>query len=156
MKWLFCVYTAECGPAQAGREYGSIPASSLLHARLCSSDVSRQSAVPRPHCARAHAADVRRQEHDGCLRSTPWPLPHRRCHLPRSYVHERGTFLFFFLAVTNRWLGSRVVSVLDSGTEGPRSKSQPRRCLRQTVRTRCASVHQAAKLVAALLRVGGG
>ena len=26
------------------------------------------------------------------------------------------------------WLGSRVVSVLDSGTEGPRFKSQPRRC----------------------------
>ena len=28
--------------------------------------------------------------------------------------------------------------------------------LRQTVHTRCASVHQAAKLVAALLRVAGG
>jgi len=26
------------------------------------------------------------------------------------------------------WLGSRVVSVLDSGAEGPRFKSQPRRC----------------------------
>jgi len=26
------------------------------------------------------------------------------------------------------WLGSRVVSVLDSGTEGPDFKSQPRRC----------------------------
>jgi len=26
------------------------------------------------------------------------------------------------------WLGSRVVSVLDSGTEGPGFKSQPRRC----------------------------
>ena len=57
------------------------------------------------------------------------------------------------------WLGSRVVSVLDSGTEGPGFKSQPRRC-RVTVIgklltpvVRCASVHQAAKLVAALLRV---
>ena len=50
------------------------------------------------------------------------------------------------------WLGSRAVSVLDSGAEGPGSKSQLR-CCRQTVHTHCASVHQAAKLVAALLRV---
>jgi len=52
------------------------------------------------------------------------------------------------------WLGSRVVSVLDSGAEGPGFKLQSRRC-RVTVYTHCASVHQAAKLVAALLRVAG-
>ena len=63
--------------------------------------------------------------------------------------------------VTHGWLGSRVVSVLDSGPEGPGFKSQPRRCgyaancLRQTVYTHRASVHPAAKLVAALLRVAG-
>jgi len=51
------------------------------------------------------------------------------------------------------WLSSGVVSVLGSGTEGPGFKSQPRRCLMQTVHTHRASVHQAAKLVAALLRV---
>jgi len=56
------------------------------------------------------------------------------------------------------WLGSRVVSVLDSSADGPGFKSQPRRCqvgisIRQTVHTHRASVHQAAKLVAALLRV---
>jgi len=49
--------------------------------------------------------------------------------------------------------------VLDSGAEGPEFKSQPRRCrdnsLRQTVNTHRASVHRAAKLVAALLRVAG-
>jgi len=48
--------------------------------------------------------------------------------------------------------------VLDSGAEGPGFKSQSRRCsvsLRQTVHTHCTSVHQAAKLVAALLRVAG-
>jgi len=53
-------------------------------------------------------------------------------------------------------LGSRVVSALDSGAQGPGLKSQPRRCrvsLRQSVHTHRASVHQAAKLVAALLRV---
>jgi len=56
------------------------------------------------------------------------------------------------------WLSSRLVSVLDSGSEGPGFKSQSRRCrvsLRQTVHTHCASVHQAAKLVAALLKVVG-
>jgi len=51
------------------------------------------------------------------------------------------------------WLGSRVVSVLDTGAEGPGFKSQSGNNLRQTVHTHCASVHQAAKLVAALLRV---
>jgi len=56
------------------------------------------------------------------------------------------------------WFGRRVVSVLDSGAEGPGFKSQPRRgasgnSLRQTVHTYRASVHQAAKLVAALLSV---
>ena len=49
-----------------------------------------------------------------------------------------------------------MVSVLDSGAKGPGFKSQPRRCLRQTVHTNRASVHQAAKLVAALLSVAAG
>ena len=53
-----------------------------------------------------------------------------------------------------------MVSVLDSGAEGPGFKSQPPvtlsgNSIRQTVHTHCASVHQAAKLVAALLRVVG-
>jgi len=52
------------------------------------------------------------------------------------------------------------VSVLDSGAEG-RARVQlavatlSGNSLRQTVQTHCASVHQAAKLVAALLRVAG-
>jgi len=48
------------------------------------------------------------------------------------------------------WLGSQVVSVLDSGTEG---SSLSGNSLRQTVHIHRASVHQAVKLVAALLRV---
>ena len=47
-------------------------------------------------------------------------------------------------------------SVLDSGAEGPGFKSQSTlsgNSLRQTVHTHRATVHQAAKLVAALLRV---
>ena len=57
------------------------------------------------------------------------------------------------------WLGSRVVSVLDSGAVGPGFKSAVAtlsgNSLRQTVHTHCASVHQEAKLVATLLRVAG-
>jgi len=34
----------------------------------------------------------------------------------------------FHLSMLTEWLGSRVVSVLDSGAEGPGFKSQPRRC----------------------------
>jgi len=53
-----------------------------------------------------------------------------------------------------------VVSVLNSGAEGPGFKSQPRRC-RVTVSGKLLTpivlftVHQAAKLVAALLKVAG-
>ena len=54
-------------------------------------------------------------------------------------------------------LGSRVVSVLDSGAEGPGIQIAVAtllgNSLRQTVHTHRASVHQEAKLVAALLRV---
>ena len=34
----------------------------------------------------------------------------------------------FFSPSSLEWLGSQVVSVLDSGAEGPGFKSQPRRC----------------------------
>ena len=52
-----------------------------------------------------------------------------------------------------------MVSVLDSGAEGPGVKiavaTLSGNSLRQTVHTHCASVHQAAKLAAVLLRVSG-
>jgi len=35
---------------------------------------------------------------------------------------------FLVLVLVSGWLGSRVVSVLDSGAEGPGFKSQSRRC----------------------------
>jgi len=58
------------------------------------------------------------------------------------------------------WLGSEVVSMLDSGAEGPGFNSQPRRCRvtvlgKLGVYTHRASVHQAAKVVAALFMVAG-
>ena len=54
------------------------------------------------------------------------------------------------------WLGSRVVSVLDSGTRAwvqVATATLSGNRLRQTVHTHRAAVHQAAKLIAALLRV---
>ena len=54
------------------------------------------------------------------------------------------------------WLGSRVVSVLNSGAEGPSqiaAATLSGNSLRQTVHTQRASVHQTAKLVVALLRI---
>ena len=63
---------------------------------------------------------------------------------------------YFFLksTLTDGFLGSRVVSVLDSGTVGPGFKLHPRRCW-VTVLGKLLTpiVHQAAKLVAALLKV---
>ena len=41
-----------------------------------------------------------------------------------SYRYCRVYFVIHY----EGWLGSRVVIVLDSGAEGPRYKSQPRRC----------------------------
>jgi len=45
-------------------------------------------------------------------------------HQPRTC--NRNTFFQTYCTVW--WLGSRVVSVLDSGAKGPGFKSQPRRC----------------------------
>jgi len=56
-------------------------------------------------------------------------------------------------------LDSLVVSVLDSGAKKAEVQiavaTLSGNSLRQTVHTHCASVHQAAKMVAALLRVAG-
>jgi len=59
--------------------------------------------------------------------------------------------------VCTGWLGSRVVSMLGSCARRAwvqiAAAMLSVNSLRQTVNTHCASVHQAAKLVAALLRV---
>ena len=68
----------------------------------------------------------------------------------RIAVAVTGHCVFCIITVVTEWLGSQVVSVLDLGAEGLPGKS-----LRQTVHTQHASVHQAAKLVAALLKVAG-
>merc|ERR1712137_771339 len=62
----------------------------LLHDRIRAIDLEWLAAVPCSHCARAHAADVRCQEHDVCRRSTPRPLPHGGSALPWAYVDQGG------------------------------------------------------------------
>ena len=71
-------------------------------------------------------------------------------------LRSRTFSVAYNLMLLKGWLGSRVVSVLDSGAEGPGFKSQSRRC-RVTVSGKLFTpvVHQAAKLVAAFLRVAG-
>ena len=70
-----------------------------------------------------------------------------------------STYCYLTAIIVIWWLGSRVVSVLDSSAQGPGLKSQPRRCrvtvLGKLFTPNCASVHQASKFVAALLRVAG-
>jgi len=90
-----------------------------------------------------------------CLRTlTTWHCPHslatrRYCNsrstFPARRAHnskpataglllwagggtQRRTDMVPFLDLCSGWLGSRVVSVLDSGAEGPGFKFQPRRC----------------------------
>jgi len=68
-----------------------------------------------------------------------------------------STTLLLPTLLSDGWLGSRVVSMLDSGAEGPRFKSQSRHC-RVTVLGKLftpIAYTQAAIWVAALLRVVG-
>ena len=101
-----------------------------------------------------------------CSQYLPVRCPSLRIVLWQTVGHHRHPTLsslhtnikrsqFKVLICDQEWLGSWVVSVLDSGAEGPGFKSQSRCSLRQTVHTHGASVNQAAKLVAALLRVVG-
>ncbi|CAM9806125.1 unnamed protein product, partial [Lampetra planeri] len=82
--------TAQRRPAQARRQHGALPSPALLHAGLRAAHQPWLAAVPRAHRARAHPADVRRQEHDGGVRPAARPLPHGGRHLPRANVHEGG------------------------------------------------------------------
>jgi len=48
--------------------------------------------------------------------------------MAQTYGGTDGRIVISLNAPPVGWLGSRVVSVLDSGAEGPGFKSQPRRC----------------------------
>jgi len=72
---------------------------------------------------------------------------------PLPVIIYTQAFPFCFLYLISGWLGSGVVSVLDSGAEEPGFKSQSRHC-RVTVLGKLFTPKQQ-KLVAALLRVAG-
>jgi len=55
------------------------------------------------------------------------PIPITDFTLFNFYLLFKQLHVIIDTSVTG-WLGSRVVSVLDSGAEGPGLKSQPRRC----------------------------
>ena len=70
-----------------------------------------------------------------------------------------GDLFFCFAVATQGWFGSQVVSMLDSRCRRVRVQiaviTLLGNSLRRTVHTHRASVYQAVKLVAALLRVVG-
>jgi len=82
-----------------------------------------------------------------------------RCCAICAYALVKTLLCFTMGAATQvGWLGSRVVSVLDSGAKGRAwvqiaAATLSGNSLRQTVHTHRVSVHLAAKLVAALLRL---
>ena len=84
----------------------------------------------------------------------------RRGYVIKSYTTMGGRWFASVSTFTSIWLGSRVVSVLDSGAEGPGVQiavaTLSGSSLRLTVHTHRASVHQAEKkLVAALFKIAG-
>merc|ERR1712129_115907 len=82
--------SAQLGPTQARREFGAVSAIALFYVRLCAVDFAWLSAIPRADGARAHSANVRREEYDVRVGSAPRPLSDSVCDVPRSDEHEGG------------------------------------------------------------------
>jgi len=124
----------------------SVCLSVCLSVRLC---VPRCSRLGYRHAGCLQLSHRRPQEMCG-LRTHPRTdvdpprfLPPSNCHRRGVGISSRGSrgdtlstvmccnsvyYEFTDCLMRWRWLGSRVVSVLDSGAEGPGFKSQPRRC----------------------------
>jgi len=59
----------------------------------------------------------------------PSVLKHRREHKPHPFfIHDQMEKVLFLSCLLSGWLGSRAVSMLDSGAVGPGFKSQLRCC----------------------------
>jgi len=83
------------------------------------------------------------------------PVAHHN-DISRLKKHCLTLFQAVIGTYSNSTMGGSVVSVLDSGTEARvqiAAATMSGNSLRQIVHTHCASIHQAAKLVAALPRV---
>merc|ERR1711964_425414 len=86
--WPQIPWSAQLRPPEACREYDTVPALALFHERLRAPHLARLAAVSRAHRAGAHAADVRREEHD--VRGGPqtWALFDGGRAVPRPDVDE--------------------------------------------------------------------
>jgi len=83
-----------------------------------------------------------------CGTPNPWGDPTFLCYLYLAAAGQGGE------GKEKGWHSRRVVSVLDSGAEGPGFKFQSRRCrVLGKLFTPIVPLFQAAKLVAAILRV---
>ena len=104
-----------------------------------------------------HTINLFRTCHTSSFCTVAWQLA--RFQLTRCIMWSLGDSWasFFYLSyMAYGWLGSRVVSMLDSGTRAwvqIVAAMLLGNSLWQAVHTHCASVHQAAKLAAALLMV---
>ncbi|KAH9010867.1 hypothetical protein EDB84DRAFT_1279429, partial [Lactarius hengduanensis] len=67
------------------------------------------------HSSRAHSANVRHQEHDGCLRSSSWSLPDGGRCLPWQGVNERGEEQMQNSAYIVEWIPNNVLTVRCDG-----------------------------------------
>merc|ERR1711966_102261 len=85
-----CPWSAQPRPPQAWCQPYPLPPPPLLLHWVHPPHLPRVPAVPCAHRARAHPADVRRQEHDVCRRSSSRSLPHLLCPLPWPHVHQGG------------------------------------------------------------------
>ena len=113
-----------------------------------------------PYANNLHLAPDRQPHHTSSFnfyRPDALPDAQPKCQSTEGNCYCNSTsFKIPTLCCTIWWLDSQVVSMLDSGAEGPGFKSQPPRCqvtVLGNLHTHRASVYQAAKLVASLLRV---
>ena len=67
-------------------------------------------------------------KHNRTAKPTKNILKTRKKHKKETRLQKVCCSLLRIVYNTEGWLGSRVISVLDSGAEGPGFKSQPRRC----------------------------
>ena len=70
------------------------------------------------------ASSYQHKQHQSS-RPSVQPAMHAIKEIVMLYLWVRSTSENAFYTKYNSWLGSRVVSVLDSGAEGPGFKSQP-------------------------------
>jgi len=114
---------------------------------VCLSHRSTAAAACGGFAAERRAATGARQH--GAAAAVP-------CASVASYKYYMHTYIHTYMQV---WPGSRVVSVLDSGAEGPGFKSQPRRCrvtaLGKLFTPIVPTFIKQQKLAAVLLRVAG-